>query len=88
MKNLPYECTEDDVREGLKECGKIVQVRLASWGHTGKQKGFGYVDFSKEESAQIAVKKSGKLTVKGRYVAGILHDLSSLFSNSCCSQKL
>ena len=32
-------------------------------------KGFGYIDFSKEDSAEIAVKKSGKITVKNRIVS-------------------
>ena len=37
-----------------------------SQGHTKQLKGFGYVDFKKEESAVIAVKKNGKLTLKKR----------------------
>jgi RNA recognition motif-containing protein len=47
------------------------QVRLAVWNHTGKLKGFGYVDFKSEESAEIAVNKSvygGGINVKGRPV--------------------
>lgn len=52
--------------ECFKECGKIAGVRLAVWGHTKQLKGFGYVDFKKEESAVIAVKKNGKLTLKKR----------------------
>ena len=35
VKNLPYECTEEEVQESFKECGKILSVRLAVWGHTG-----------------------------------------------------
>ena len=35
-------------------------------GHTKQLKGFGYVDFKKEESAVIAVKKNGKLSLKKR----------------------
>jgi RNA recognition motif-containing protein len=36
------------------------------WAHTEKLKGFGYVDFNKEESAVIAVKKSKRLSIGGR----------------------
>ena len=66
IKNIPYDVTEDDVKEAVKICGPIENVRLAVWGHTQKLKGFGYVDFVREESAEIAVKKSGTLQVKGR----------------------
>ena len=31
MKNLPYDCTEEEVSECFKECGKIAGVRLAVW---------------------------------------------------------
>ena len=51
---------------GFQECGKVTQVRLAVWGHTAQFKGFGYVDFGNEESALIAVKKNGKLSLSGR----------------------
>jgi nucleolin len=47
-------------------CGKIAGIRLAVWNHTGKLKGFGYVEFQSETSAGIAVKKSGKITLDGR----------------------
>ena len=42
---------------------------MAVWGHTNQLKGFGYVDFKSEESAEIAVKKSLSsegIAVKGR----------------------
>lgn len=68
IKNLPYDATENDVIESLRVCGPIQRVRLAVWGHTKQLKGFGYVDFKREESAEIAVKKSSTLTVKGRKV--------------------
>lgn len=68
VKNLPYDATEDDIIESLRVCGPISKVRLAVWGHTQQQKGFGYVEFKREESAEIAVKKSATLVVKGRPV--------------------
>ena len=38
------------------------------WGHTNKLKGIGYVQFEKEESAVIAVKKRGEIRVGSRSV--------------------
>lgn len=66
VKNLPYDATEDAVRQALMVCGPIATVRLPSWGHTGQLKGFGYVEFKREESSEIAVKKSGLLSMSGR----------------------
>lgn len=68
IKNIPYTCTENDVIEAMKVCGQIKTVRLPIWGHTQQLKGFGYVDFKREDSAEIAVKKSGVLQIGGRPV--------------------
>ena len=54
------------MKEVLKVCGPITNVRLAKWEHTEKLKGFGYVDFSREDSAEIAVKKSTAICIRGR----------------------
>jgi len=61
-----YDCTEEDISEALKVCGPVKDVRLARWGHTNALKGFCYVDFKREDSCDIAVKKSGVLNIKGR----------------------
>jgi len=66
VKNLPYDASEEEVSSAFMVCGQVVGVRLASWGHTSTKKGFGYVDFKREDSAEIAVKKTGSLLVKGR----------------------
>jgi nucleolin len=68
VKNIPYDSTEADMTEAFTVCGPITNIRLAVWGNTKQLKGFGYIDFKREDSAEIAVKKSGKLTVKGRPV--------------------
>ena len=68
VKNLPYDTKEGEVFEAFQFCGKIAEVRLVRWGHTNKLKGIGYVQFEKEESAVIAVKKRGEIRVGGRSV--------------------
>lgn len=70
VKNLPYEVTEEEIRQVFMVFGPILTVRLAVWGHTGNLKGFGYIDFKREDSAEIAVRKcsSGSVAVKGRVV--------------------
>lgn len=66
VKNLPYDCSEDNLREAFKVYGKISSVRIARWNHTNQSKGFGYVEFVAENSANIAVRKSGEVVLSGR----------------------
>lgn len=66
IKNLPYDITEDELRQGFMVYGPIASIRLASWSHTQNLKGFGFVDFRREDSAEIAVKKTGSITIRDR----------------------
>lgn len=68
VKNLPYNITEDTIRDAFTFCGKIRTIRLAIWQHTQQQKGFCYIQFEKENAAEIAVKKQGVIQVGGRKV--------------------
>ena len=51
VKGLPYDLDEDSVEEVFSKFGPVKEVRLSRWGHTGKLKGFGYVDFEKDSGA-------------------------------------
>jgi len=66
VKNLPYDASEKQVEEAFQVCGKITHVRLPRWGHTGNLKGIGYIQFRKESSTEIAVKKRGQISVGDR----------------------
>lgn len=67
IKQLPYDVEEPAIRAALESCGTITSVRLPVWNHTKKLKGFGYVEFSTEDEAMAAVKRSG-MKVGGRMV--------------------
>ncbi len=55
IKGVPYEADEDAVAAVFKRFGSVVSTRLPRWGHTGKRKGHGYVQFSSEAAAGAAV---------------------------------
>ncbi|TMW62737.1 hypothetical protein Poli38472_005355 [Pythium oligandrum] len=59
IKHLPYDVEESTIKEALSTCGTVQSVRLPLWNHTKKLKGFGYVEFSTEDEAVAAVKRSG-----------------------------
>jgi nucleolin len=69
IRNLPYEVTEEQIREKFMVYGPIMKVRLALWNHTNNLKGFGYIDFKREDSADIAVKKSGDVKLQDRIIS-------------------
>ena len=73
VRNLPYDASEDDVRESFQICGKIIDdgVRVVRNHSNGQSKGFGYVEFKNAEGALAAVQKASKpfgLTVLSRPV--------------------
>jgi len=68
LKNLPYDIEEDEISLQFRVYGPIKSIRLAAWNHTGKMKGFGYVEYKREDSAETAVKKSGSISLHGRTV--------------------
>ena len=51
--NLPYRANETAVRELFAQYGHVVSVRLLKDKHTGKRRGFGFVEMS-EEGAKAA----------------------------------
>jgi nucleolin len=71
VKNLPWDATEEDIREVFQVCGKILEggVRIARNYTTRESKGFAYVEYKNPEGAHGAVNKAAKpfgMTVKGR----------------------
>lgn len=69
IRNLPYEINEEEIRQTFMVYGPISSIRLAIWNHTNNLKGFGYIEFKREDSAEIAVKKSGSIRLKNRIIS-------------------
>ena len=53
--NLPYRANEMAIRTLFSEHGKVLSVRLMKDKHTGKRRGFGFVEMP-EEDAKNAIK--------------------------------
>ncbi|MFM2486088.1 RNA recognition motif domain-containing protein [Celerinatantimonas yamalensis] len=50
--NLPYRANETAVRELFAQYGHVVSVRLLKDKHTGKRRGFGFVEMSQSGALQ------------------------------------
>lgn len=55
--NLPYDATEDQIRELFAPAGEIESVALISDRDSGRSKGFGFVEMATEEGAQEAIRQ-------------------------------
>ena len=53
--NLPYEASEDEVRQLFEQHGKVTRVHLVSDRDTGRPKGFGFVDMPNDDEGTAAV---------------------------------
>ena len=62
--NMSYQCNENDLIKFFKDCGKVLDVRIAK-KPDGKLKGFAHIDFENKEAVDKAVAKNGQ-ELKGR----------------------
>jgi len=53
--NLPYNVTEDELREKFAEYGEVVDVLVVKDRISGQSKGFGFVDMPNDSEAQQAI---------------------------------
>lgn len=77
--HLPYDMTEEQIKDVFKTAGPVKQIRLVFDRLTGKSKGFAFVQYYKPESAQSAVRnldkyKVGNMQLKVNYSSGKFFD--------------
>jgi len=63
--NLPYKVNENAIKGLFKDCGNVMDVRIAKDRDTGKVKGFAHVEFDSAEAVQNAILKNG-VEMEGR----------------------
>ena len=63
---LPYATTEDELEDLFAEHGTVESVRVITDRMTGRSKGFGFVEMSKPEEAEVAAEKLNNSELEGR----------------------
>ncbi len=53
--NLPYNTTEDDLRNLFSQYGSVDSVAVITDRETGRSKGFGFVEFGNDAEARTAI---------------------------------
>jgi RNA recognition motif-containing protein len=64
--NLPYQLTEDELREAFLQFGEVSSVKIISDRDTGRSKGFGFVEMDVQSEAEEAIKQLDGAALKGR----------------------
>jgi len=64
--SLPYDVTEDDLKQAFGAFGTVESVNIVKDKFTGKSKGFGFVQMPSQEQAQAAIDGLNGKEFKGR----------------------
>jgi len=64
--NLPYSVTDEQLGEMFAQFGQVSSAVVIKFRDTGRSKGFGFVEFDKDEDADKAVEEMNGKDVEGR----------------------
>jgi RNA recognition motif-containing protein len=64
--NLPYEVTEEDLRQAFEQSGEVESVSIITDKYSGRSKGFGFVEMPSDVEAQAAIEALNGKELKGR----------------------
>jgi RNA recognition motif-containing protein len=67
--NLPYDATEDEIRQHFSAVGNLSYVSIPLDRETGKKRGFAFVEFADAAQAQEAIRQFNNQPFKGRPLA-------------------
>ena len=66
--NMPYETTEEQVRQAFESYGEVTSVNLIMDRETGRPKGFGFVEMASDEAGQAAIDGLNSSEMNGRSI--------------------
>src|SRR2546426_7911667 len=67
--NLPYDATEEEIRQHFSMVGNLSYVSIPIDRETGKKRGFAFVEFADAQQAQEAIRQFNNQPFKGRPLA-------------------
>jgi len=66
VANIPFNATEQDVKDLFLEQGEVTSVKIISDKYTGQSKGFGFVEMESEADAQKAIPALNGASLMGK----------------------
>src|SRR5438046_381769 len=67
--NLPYDASEDEIRQHFATAGTLASVFIPVDRETGRKRGFAFVEFNVAADAQEAIRLFNNQPFKGRALA-------------------
>lgn len=67
FSGIPYESTEDDLKEFLGTDEGIISIKMPRYQDTNRCRGYAHIKFDNEEAYQNALSKNGN-NLGGRYL--------------------
>ena len=64
--NLPFEITEDSLKDLFTEFGEVESARVITDRFSGRSRGFGFVEMSSNDDAQSAIGAMSGKEIQGR----------------------
>ena len=64
--NMPYETTQEQIRDLFGQAGEVTEVNLITDRETGRLKGFGFVEMATVEGSGEAIKRFNGYTMGER----------------------
>jgi cold-inducible RNA-binding protein len=64
--NLPYTVTSDTLKTHFAAAGAVIDAVVISDSRTGRSKGFGFVEYGKDEEAKKAIEMFNGKDMEGR----------------------
>lgn len=64
--NIPYEVTEEKLREIFSEVGEVLSLKLVFDRETGKPKGYGFCEYKDVQTAMSAMRNLNGFEINGR----------------------
>jgi len=66
--NLPYNVTENDLKDSFAEFGEVTNVNLIIDKFSGRSKGFGFVEMANDAEASAAIEALNESDYSGRNI--------------------
>jgi RNA recognition motif-containing protein len=66
--NLPYNVTEEDLRDAFSQFGQVQSANIITDKFSGRSKGFGFVDMPNDAEAREAIESMNDKDFKGRTI--------------------
>jgi RNA recognition motif-containing protein len=66
--NLPWDLTEEDLREAFAAFGEVETAKLVTDRETGKARGFGFVEMPNKDEGTAAISGLNEKDLKGRSI--------------------